>query len=167
MPYYILRWVLCVSHMRNIASYQFPPNSGTVYQFLFPVCGSMATSLHHLCFLVPHFFSEFIYLIWICLFWFFFLACMLYVNSYIIWIQLFSDYFWGLLYGTDLNSLNLFCDIIFSLMRKICYTQYINYKKNKSCKVTRWWSGSAYIVVDVSILMQNFYFLSCRMYELT
>jgi hypothetical protein len=35
----------------------------------------------------------------------------------------------GLLYGTDLNSLNLFCDVIFSLMRKLCYTQYRNYKK--------------------------------------
>ncbi len=36
----------------------------------------------------------------------------------------------GLLYGTDLNSRNSFCDVIFSLMRKICYTQFINYKKN-------------------------------------
>jgi hypothetical protein len=63
--------------------------------------------------------------------------------------------FWGLLYGTDLNSLNLFCDVIFSLMRKICYTQYINYKKNKICKVTRWWSGSAYIVVDGLIPTQK------------
>jgi hypothetical protein len=32
--------------------------------------------------------------------------------------------------------------------------------------LTRWWSGSAYIVVDGSVPMQNFYFLSCRMYEL-
>jgi hypothetical protein len=30
----------------------------------------------------------------------------------------------GVCYGTDLNSLNSFCDVIFSLMRKICYTQY-------------------------------------------
>jgi hypothetical protein len=41
-----------------------------------------------------------------------------------------TQWFRGLLYGTDLNSLNSCCDIIFSLMRKICYTQYINYKKN-------------------------------------
>ncbi len=74
--------------------------------------------------------------------------------------------FWGLLYGTDLNSLNLFCDVIFSPMRKICYTQYINYKKNKSGKVTWWWSGGAYIVIDGSVPMDFFYFLSCRMYEL-
>ncbi len=72
----------------------------------------------------------------------------------------------GLLYGTNLNSLNLFCDVIFSLMRKICYTQYISYKQNNSSKVTRWWSGSEYIVVDGSITMQIFYFSSCRMYEL-
>ncbi len=37
----------------------------------------------------------------------------------------------GLLYGTDLNSLDSFSDVIFSLMRKICYTQYINYKKQE------------------------------------
>ncbi len=72
----------------------------------------------------------------------------------------------GLLYGTDLNSVNSFCDIIFSLMRKICYTQYINYKKNNYYKVTWWWSGSAYIVVNGSDPKQNFYFSSCRMYEL-
>ncbi len=38
--------------------------------------------------------------------------------------------------------------------------------KNKSGKVTWWWSGSAYIVVDDTVSMQNFYFSSCRMYEL-
>ncbi len=38
---------------------------------------------------------------------------------------------WDLLYGTDLNSVNSFCDVIFSLMRKICYTQYISYKKTR------------------------------------
>jgi hypothetical protein len=32
--------------------------------------------------------------------------------------------YWGLLYGTDFNSVNLFCDVIISLVRKICYTQY-------------------------------------------
>jgi hypothetical protein len=32
--------------------------------------------------------------------------------------------------------------------------------------VTWWWSDSAYIVVDGSVTMLNFYFLSCRMYEL-
>jgi hypothetical protein len=42
---------------------------------------------------------------------------------------------WGLLYGTDLISFKSFCDVIFSLTRKICYTQYINYKKNKCCMV--------------------------------
>jgi hypothetical protein len=26
----------------------------------------------------------------------------------------------GLLYGTDFNALDLFCDVIFSLIRKIC-----------------------------------------------
>ncbi len=35
-----------------------------------------------------------------------------------------------------LISFNLFCDVIFSLMRKLCYAQYINYTKNKSCKLT-------------------------------
>jgi hypothetical protein len=72
----------------------------------------------------------------------------------------------GLLYGTDLISFNLFCDVIFSLMRKLCYAQYINYNKNISCKVTWWWSGSAYTLVDGSLPMQIFYFLSFKMYEL-
>ncbi len=40
----------------------------------------------------------------------------------------------GLLYGTDLISFKSFCDIIFSLMRKICYTQYINYKKTSAAR---------------------------------
>jgi hypothetical protein len=31
----------------------------------------------------------------------------------------------GLLYGTNLIYNNLFCDVIFSLMRIICHTQYI------------------------------------------
>jgi hypothetical protein len=61
---------------------------------------------------------------------------------------------------------NLFCDVIFSLMRKICYTQYINNKKNMGGKVTGWWSGNECVVVDGSVPMQNFYSLSCRMYEL-
>ncbi len=43
----------------------------------------------------------------------------------------------GLLYGTNLNSLNLFCDVIFSHMRKICYTHYKKYFK----KTTRWHGG--------------------------
>jgi hypothetical protein len=30
----------------------------------------------------------------------------------------------GLLYGTNLNLVNLCCDVIFSLIRKICYTVY-------------------------------------------
>jgi hypothetical protein len=72
----------------------------------------------------------------------------------------------GLLNGTDLNSVNSFCDVIFSLMRKICYTQYIDYKKTQVLELTRWWSGNAYIVVDDSVLKQIFYFSSCRMYEL-
>jgi hypothetical protein len=56
--------------------------------------------------------------------------------------------------------------VIFSVVRKICYIQYTNYKKNKCCKVIWWWSGSAYIVVDGSVPLPNFYFSSCRMYEL-
>jgi hypothetical protein len=39
-----------------------------------------------------------------------------------------------LLYGTDLISVNLFCDVIFSLMRKLCYAQYINYKKTSAAR---------------------------------
>ncbi len=72
----------------------------------------------------------------------------------------------GLLYGTDLISVNLFCDVIFSLMKKLCYAQYINYNKNKRCKVTWWWSGSAHTVVNGSVLMQFFYFSSSIMYGL-
>ncbi len=53
-------------------------------------------------------------------------------------------FLWGLLYGTDLISVNSCCDVIFSLMRKLYYAQYINYNKNNCCKVTWWWSGSAY-----------------------
>jgi hypothetical protein len=39
---------------------------------------------------------------------------------------------WGLVYGTNLSSLNSFCEVIFSPinMRKICYTQCINYTKH-------------------------------------
>ncbi len=33
-------------------------------------------------------------------------------------------WFRGLLYGTNLISYNLFCDVIFSLTRIICYTQF-------------------------------------------
>jgi hypothetical protein len=39
---------------------------------------------------------------------------------------------WGLLYGTDLNSLNSFCDVIFSFTRKICYTQIEIIKKTRA-----------------------------------
>ncbi len=75
---------------------------------------------------------------------------------------------WGMLYVTILKSyisslglfiLICFCDVIFSLM-----TVYIF--KKMCCQVTWWWCGSAYIVVDGSVLIQNYYFLSCRMYEL-
>ncbi len=72
----------------------------------------------------------------------------------------------GLLYGTDLISVNSFCDVIFSLMRNLCYAQYINYNKNMSCKGTWWWSGSVYILVNGSVPMQIFYFSSSKMYEL-
>jgi hypothetical protein len=61
-----------------------------------------------------------------------------------------------LLCGTNLISFKLFCDVIFSLMGKICYTQYINYKKHKCCKVTWWWSGTAYIMVDVQFQSKTF-----------
>jgi hypothetical protein len=64
----------------------------------------------------------------------------------------------GLLYGTNLNSLNLLCDVIFSLMRKICYTQYINYNK----KMARWHGGG--VVVHKLWLMVQFrckIFTSC------
>ncbi len=62
----------------------------------------------------------------------------------------------GVWYGTDLISVNSFCDVIFSLMRKLCYAQYITYNKNMGCKVTWWWSGSAYTVVNGSVPMQFF-----------
>ncbi len=52
-------------------------------------------------------------------------------------------------------------------MRKICYTQYINYKKQgpQGDTVVEWWRGSAYTVVDGSVTKQHFSFSSCRMYE--
>jgi hypothetical protein len=46
-----------------------------------------------------------------------------------------TAFLWGLLYGTDLISFKSFCDVIFSLMRKICYTHYINYKKTSAARL--------------------------------
>ncbi len=57
----------------------------------------------------------------------------------------------GLLYGTVLNSVNSFCDVIFSLMRKICYTQYVN---NKKTIAARWHSGG--VVEHIFWLMDQF-----------
>jgi hypothetical protein len=62
----------------------------------------------------------------------------------------------GFLYGTDLNSLSLFCDIIFSLMRKICYMQNINYKKTRAAK----WHGGG-VVVHILWSMDQF---QCKMF---
>ena len=74
--------------------------------------------------------------------------------------------FRGLLYGTNLISYNLFCDIIFSLMRIICCIQYIYLKKIIVLPGDTGRCGSVDNVVEGSIQKQNFYFSSYRMYKL-
>jgi hypothetical protein len=69
------------------------------------------------------------------------------------------------LYGTNLIAFILFCDIIFSLMRIICYTQYVYCKKNQFCQVAWWWCGRAFVVGEGSNSTLNLYFICCKMYK--
>ncbi len=55
---------------------------------------------------------------------------------------------------------NSFCDIIFSLMRKLCYAQYINYNKNLN---GRWHSGGVVVHILWSKVQFQYKFFISRL----
>ena len=70
----------------------------------------------------------------------------------------------GSLYGTYLISVNSFCDVIFSLMRKLCYRQYINYKKTRTA---RWHGGGVVVLILCPMVQFEFKFFIFRLVECT